>query len=472
MGPVDERAPERIPVCLAADSGHAPVGLPDRGVAKRMSWSNPLPAMYEAPVPQAGLAPVRQRLPMISVLVGLFIIPACGLAVFSGWNYVVKGLGAVLVLAFVIRAFSGGASVCPETILYGTWVVWSMIAVIGGVYEPLFWPQWFTVAQTLILIAIIAGFTNSRKILLFNLIMFLLAATLWGGMSVATGDFQRAEEEGERAGSFVGANGFGFMMLMATVAMAHFWMLRTRRPILRYVVLGTGMATASMFVILSGSRKAILALALFYALWVWYCYRKEVFARGKVFAAVLVLTAAGSYGAYRMIAGTYLEERFKASLSVITGGGRKHGGGGQERIRLYRVGFTLIGRRPFIGNGLDNYRMHTGGVMSHSDLLAVAVATGIPGLGLYLAIYILLYRRAGRIAKFSADPTEIKFAKLVRATIIVILLMSLGRKNYHAKDFWVIFGSLIGYTHAVWQSLQARLALSIEMSGAAPAGSS
>jgi hypothetical protein len=37
--------------------------------------------------------------------------------------------------------------------------------------------------------------------------------------------------------------------------------------------------------------------------------------------------------------------------------------------------------------------------------------------------------------------------------------MDLGRWNFNAKETWIVFGSLIGYTNGIWQTWRVRQAV-------------
>ena len=403
----------------------------------------------------------RERIPPFAVLAGLFIVGAVAFASIPGLNYIVKGMGAVLAITYVFHAFHRRTRIAGEVYAYFIWVIW--VSVTGPLVITssfLFWSKWQTVVQILILVVILSGFTENRKILSFNLLMFLLAAFIIGGMSFMTGEYQRAEKTGERVGSIaLGSNGFGLVMLMATACMAYFWMQPSRLVRgLKYGLLIPGMAVAGVSVVLSGSRKSLLGLVLFYVAWLFFCYRKEVLRSGRTLLVIVLGLGVGGYGMYRVLSGSEIAKRMSRSWeSVITG--RHVTDSGSIRIELYREAGRIISENPIMGVGLDHYRVFSPGhLVAHSEYAEIAADTGLVGAAIYFLWYIFLWRRAGKIAKWSPDVTERRNAGLIRAVILVLLALGFGAWFYSSKFAWVIMGSFIGYSNAVWGRIRSERA--------------
>ena len=100
--------------------------------------------------------------------------------------------------------------------------------------------------------------------------------------------------------------------------------------------------------------------------------------------------------------------------------------------------------------GLNNFRLRSSVHRpAHSEYAEVAAATGLPGVVIYFAIYFLLWRRAGKVAKYSTDPSAVRIARLIRVFMLTVLFVGLGAPNYYSKPAWILLGSFIGYTYAV-----------------------
>ena len=410
---------------------------------------------YGAP---AGAA-TRPSLPFTALWVGPFILLAVTLSPLEYWNWVVKGLGILLGGAYL--AYSIRARVLPnlEMIIFITWVAWALTGAFVAESGYLFWSQWATIFQIWVLLVIISGLTFAQRLLSFNLVWFLVAAFLLGGYSFVTGEFRRAATEGtvERvAGLAMNANQFGWIMLLATVAMAYFWMLPTRARALKYTVLSLGMAAAGVATVLSGSRKALIGLAVFYVLWLWFCYRRDALRRPVVMAMALGVLAVGALLMAQFAREMPVAQRFQETWDAFTG--KRMGGGGMNRLDLYGIAWRLFLKSPVVGVGMDNFRLYSGGAVAHSEYAEIAADTGLVGFVLYFAVFVVLWRRCGRIIKEHPDPLAVRVAGLARALLIVVMILSLGRYNYMDKPAWIVFGSLIGYTSAVWQSWRAQQA--------------
>jgi len=406
------------------------------------------------------VAPRREPIPPLAFLAGLFILGAVTVAPMPGFNYVVKGTGVVLALGYVFHAFRRRRRIAGEVYAYLAWFIWASLGVMIAPVPVLFWGQWQTVLQIWILIVILSGFTENRRILSFNLLMFLLAAFVVGGYSFITGEYQRAEIAGTRMeGLTLNANVFGITMLMATACMAYFWMQPSRLIRgMKYGLLIPGMAMTGISIVLSGSRKSLLGLVLFYMAWVFFCYRREVFRRGRVLLVVLLGLGAGGYGMSRMLSGSEVGDRLARTWESVTTG-RHVADSGSKRLKLYREAGRIIAENPVMGVGLNQYRVCSSvHDAAHSEYGEIAADTGLVGAAIYFLWYVFLWRRAGKIAKWSPDFTERRNAGLIRAVILVLLALGFGAWFYNSKYAWVIMGSFIGYSNAVWVRIRSERA--------------
>lgn len=409
----------------------------------------------------------QPRLPFVAVVVGVFVLGAVTVSPLEGWNYLVKGLGVVLAAAYLISSIRSRLLPSGEMVLYVVWVTWSLTGVFVARSGILFWWMWTTVFQMWVLIVVIAGFTNTRRALSFSLGAFLLGAIIVGAYGVFTGEYQQAAMEEERVLSLAAnANEFGWIMLLATAAMAYFWMLPTRLRVLKYVVLAAGMGALALAIVYSGSRKAILGVAAFYPAWVWWCYRKEMLRRPALALSVLAAVALVVAGVILFSRELPVAVRFRETWTSIGGGAA--GEGTMARLWLYQEAWRIFLKYPVVGVGLNNYQMHAAlGINPHSEYAGLVCDTGLVGAALYLSIFVVLWRRAGKIIAYSRDPHAVRVAGLIRAFLVIVLLLAFGRENTYDKPFWLMLAAFIGYTGAVWHDLRARLAADAAV---APAG--
>ena len=413
----------------------------------------------------------RPGVSVATVFVGIFIVLVVVFMAQPYVNYVVKGFGGVLAGVYILYALRDRLRPSPEMILYLVWVGWSLAAIFAAPSAQLFWLKWSTIFQIWILLVIMSGLINTQRALSHSLGWFLAAALIVGGYSYVTGDYKRVLVEGERvSGLALGANGFGWTMLLATVAAAYFWMLPSRaRKIKRLMLLAlmVGMAAAT---VLSGSRKAILGLGAFYLIWPLFCYRKDMWRRPALMALVMVGLAVGGVMMVRFVYRTPVADRFREAWATVIGSQVQLQGGTSARLRLFREARDLIVRHPIVGVGLDQFRVYSRtSDQVHSEYGDVAVSTGLVGLAIYMTIFVVFFLRAWKIRRHVPDPVAVRTSGLILAFLVIVLLLDFGRWNFSEKDSWIVFGSLIGYSNAVWQQWKTYQAGAMPVVPAAPA---
>lgn len=392
--------------------------------------------------------PEAQRMSFLAIPVLAFVVLVVSSASKYPWNYIIQISGAVLAMWFLIRSITARIRLSPEVVMYLAWLLWSMTALIAGANLALYKTSAITIFKMLVLIFIVSGFTSSRKTLTLNMAAFAIGSFLLLSNGVLTGSFNVALEEGGRAtGMAMNPNGFGRIMVSATAVLAYFWMMPSRFGMFKYVLVTLGMLATGMGTILSGSRFAILGLATFYLLWIWICYRKEVLRRSSVLLVVVLGLSLGSVGFVSMIGRTAAASRFEQTWRRLTG--QTVSGGSAGRIQVYKEAALVIVHNPIFGVGLNNFILYSSmGNVAHSEYTEIAADTGIPGAVIYFMIYVLLWRRAGKIAKLSPDPCAVRIAKLIRVFLLVTLFLGLGAPNYYSKPTWILLASFIGYTSA------------------------
>jgi O-antigen ligase len=397
----------------------------------------------------------RERLPAISVLIGLFIVGAVSLT--TVWAFPVKLTGVVLAVGYAIMAWRARIYPAPEVLLYLAWVTWCLTGLVGVRSTILFTETWLTVFQIWVLIGIISTYTMTRKSLSFTLGSLLVGALIVGVYSYWTGEYARVEAVagGRVSGLIREPNAFARLMVLATMAMAYFWMLPSRRPGLKYLVVGAGMAGAAIACVFSASRTGLVGLMVFYPLWIWFCYRKEMLSRPAILVVVVVAFLLGACLFMVLLARTSAGERLMNIWEVLHGGRRRTV---DIRIQLLAQAWALVQEYPLTGVGLGNFRAYWATrLVAHSDYAEVASCTGAPGFVLYFSIFIVLWLRAGRIARHSYDDVARGVARLIRAIVVVVLIMNVGTLTYYNKAAWIAFAAFIGYTSAVWRNLRVGL---------------
>jgi O-antigen ligase len=395
--------------------------------------------------------------PLGAAFVALFITTsATGIDRHVPLNYVVKGAGGLLALMYLIRAVRADLRLNREVVLFFAWLAWSVTGLPVARSTAVFWDKFGTIVQMGILLLILTGFTYERRLLTLNLVALLGGVLIAVGFSIATGEFRRAELEGYRAGSIYGTNSFGHAMVMTTAILAYLWMHPGRGRLVRKGLVGAGMVAAAMATVLSGSRKSVLGIGLFYPVWLAFCYGRLLFRRPVVLLVMVLTVAVGLYffGVYvgQSAAGERLEETWQYVR------GERPSGSTGYRVQLYKDAFKVFREHPVLGVGLRNFQLltRTKRHYTHSDIMAVLTGTGLPGLLIYGSLYVVLWRRTRRIIREAPDPADRDTARLIRVTIIVIGIMGLGLSLYDRKEHWLLFGPYIGWAATMWRELNWR----------------
>lgn len=393
---------------------------------------------------------------MISVLMGPFIIGAVAVTALPGWNLAVKAIGIVLAIAFLISILRARMRVAPEPVLHFTWVAWCLVGVFVMVSSLVFWEAWITVIQISAMFLIMSCYSVSRKTFTFSMLMFFLGFVILAASGYVSGEYERSEDVGTRLASLsLNSNVFAWVMVLSLVMLAYFWMQKTRLAWLKYTALGIGMSLVAVQVVLSGSRMGLLGMAVFFAAWVWFCYRRVMFRRLHILIIVTsaALVGGGLFIPY-LLASHTAWERVGFVFSFWETGYDPEGSA-RARFALLQDAWTVFSQNPLVGVGLSQYAMHSSKhYMTHSELGEIGTSSGLPGLIIYLAIFVILWLRCGKIRKHSPDTHAADVAGLVRTLLIVMLAVSLTTIFFYDKATWIMLGCMVGYTNRLWHDLR------------------
>jgi O-antigen ligase len=391
--------------------------------------------------PGAGLLPGN----VWDWLIFLFIVGIMTLSHFKGFSTIMIGYVVVLGLLSLIFMVYGGRRIPLELVLYVFWILWSLGGLLNVRDLSLFYMGFFKAIQIGLIIMVIAGSIGYNR--RFSILMgaLLLGGTILSVSSIYTGEMQQVSElESFRAEGYIGnANDFAYYQMF--VLFAIFYFIRFKRKLVWRIFFLSLTVLPVSAIVWSGSRKAFLGVFAFVFFWIIFCQTKKITKSGLKAYVLLMLLFTGAYFATDyVISNTFLGKR----LEQISRN--------EKRVELYKEGFTIIKKNPVFGVGLDNFRtISRYGLFSHSDYIEVASATGLVGFFLYFSIFWILWRRLGKIKRRARDPDLLYFIGLAKASIIVILLLALGRVNMNSKLTWIFLAGIIGYSWSVQKYMRA-----------------
>ena len=421
------------------------------------------PSLYDYGVADEPDSSAIREFSPASIVVGLFVLMALTISPHPTLHVIPKGFGVLLLLVYVAHMYRRQLRTCPEVKIYLAWAFWASMGAFwltSAAEQYFFWARLKTVFQIWAMALIVSGFVRSRRTLSFVLLMFLVGAIIVGGYSWMTGEFRRAADPlitAERVSGLArNANSFAILMVYATACLAYFWMSPTRAFWARWIKRGLIVPFAALTMygtILSGSRKGALATVMFYALWAFFCYRRDLIRKPVVLVTVIfaaVLSAGTIWGyVHTGTLGRRLDESFEG---YRTGGIR--GGLGKTRSGLYDDAGRIIRENPIVGGGLDCFRVHSNIGTAHSEYAEITADTGIVGAAIYFSWYVVFWIRLGRIRKWSKDRADWRIAGLARAMFLTICALNFGSWIYSSKVAFLFLGCFMGYTMVSWRSIR------------------
>jgi len=411
------------------------------------------PGTALASVPADIAAGLRKPFFLVSIMVFMFVVGAVAFSRVPGVFVISKVLGAILAVFFLVDSIRAGFALSAEVVLYVVWLVWCLAGLFSGAIPRVFLTYWTSAFQIWVLMLIISNFTMRRGGVSLVLLAFLIAVAISGTASVLSGSFASGTPEERLTGLSRNANGFGRLMVYATFCMMYFWMLPTRSPMLGRGVLVVGMVLAAALTMLSGSRFSVLGLGLLYVLWLWYSYRETVRRNPRLFLKILLLAVIGGAAFVLYAQRSVVGGRLVATWDTLVTGTRTESST-LTRLKFYKIGFDYFKKSPLVGIGLGTFYAQVG-QPAHSDLVEVAVGSGLPGIILYYAIYLVAWRRAEKAYKHTREIWVLQTAGLIRAAIVVVVFLGLGGPNYYSKEVWILMGTCIGYTLVAWAHVRS-----------------
>ncbi len=384
---------------------------------------------------------------MIALLMGML---------FSGFNPLMPNInrftGVLLVLSYVACHIVYQLKIPVEVILFGLFITWATLSGVAVVVdEEAFFGYVRLLVQTWALVLASAGFANASKKPTAQMLAILACAITLATINWATGQYTAGfgTRLSDRGMTSWNPNSFGMLMLCGIMASAYLWRLRKtwHLRLVRFVIpLVVAFLTFSL--LSTASRKSFAVLLLFGVLYLWFCYRREVFRNLWAVVTVAVIIAGGWFLVDFMLHGeTIMALRWQQAL--------EEGGLGGSRTYMYVRALEMFLEHPIAGVGLGNFSLRSGiGKFSHSEYAEVFSTTGAVGALLYFPIYLIVLWRCHRITKLSNDPDTKYFAGLCVAIVLSFLALGIGAPTFLSPPRWFVMAGIIGYAYSQERALR------------------
>jgi len=193
--------------------------------------------------------------------------------------------------------------------------------------------------------------------------------------------------------------------------------------------------------LLTGSRKAFLALVLIIIYWFVFVVFNDIksfqfTAKIKGILSVLLLIGAGYYVLYPYFKDSVLLLRLTKLFES----------GSVMRESMYRVALDLFKQNPIFGIGLNNYRaVSIFRTYSHSTYAESLACTGILGSILYFLPYIILISHYRKLVTSNLDVVLLRQAKVMLGLLGVLLFLGVGIIHFYEMISSIAFGMLIAF---------------------------
>ncbi len=402
--------------------------------------------------------------PLCSLLLGAVMCSAILLATLPGGNEINLALSVVFVGAVAFAAFAGKRPLwfSPELLLLVVWLSYSMIGTLMAVDTNTAVFKSITMVQILVLAfcvqqVVIWNRGNPAALVAYGVavaISYLLTFTQFSAQEMA-GAEHVAGDVARVASTLNDENTFGAVALMGF----SFVLIALAKNTHKVRVLPLSILLVLLFVAVvnSGSRTAFMGafLVVLGSVWAFRLWRGATLGKFVMSAcAVLVVSVVIFYAAKSI---PEVEERIEQVFSsdsaivgrvegfieVLLSGDTKaeEGNSIDQRVDMIYAGLEIVGNHPIVGVGLDNFRAVTGaGTYAHSNLIEIAVSTGVVGFSIYYLIYVALTLRILRLIGTTGATGVV--ARLALIGLMAYFLMDITRVSYYEKTSWLYFAAL------------------------------
>ena len=384
--------------------------------------------------------------PVVIIIYGMiYLAVSSAFHVFEGTNRDFLLLTLFCSVLYTVMTPPHQLIIPAEVILFGIWLLWCLwgAGVHGTLFAyPLartgFWADYRHAFMVGLVFFVTTSIIARRKSITPIFFALLIGSLILMCLSVYTGEYQMSSLNMEhRLGEITTgkSNGFGFLLFFGVVATSYFVINNQQLTvrILNLIIL----VALSIGIILSASRKVLLGECLFISLVLWLCYRRELLHKRSI-----LLAAVGTVGFF-YICGTYVINNTFVGNRFLNESGLSHQ---EDRINLYRDWTVMAKKDPIFGVGIGNFvNLSRSRRSAHSDYVSVFSETGIVGGILYFSVYVILWRRFGRVQAQAKDPGVVKTIAILKAAVISILCMALGQPIFNHPVVYILVGTSVGF---------------------------
>ncbi len=348
--------------------------------------------------------------------------------------------GAIMVGAATLPKFLDKfrwSQLPAEVQLLGLFWLWTITGLLVAVDLEEF-ARYSRLVFQFLLILLLLSFVIARSGTIIPLLVAFLAVgaglTLYSASGLDTGLTLESTQELKRV---TDANAVGFRAVMGVMGgLALYPEIRSK--LLRSVVV-LGMMLSLYGLVLSSSRGAFVMLFVFIALWLLMA-SSQLFRSKLVLVAFIVIIGVAGYYLYEVvIMETNLGRRMLLAQQLEDNSSR-------FRIELMLMAWNVFLDYPLFGAGLGQYGRATGtGMYAHVDISEILGTTGLIGLLIYYAMYLVTWRRLAWLMRHTQDPMILYRINFARVSWLVLVISGLlFRVNFISQDTMFLYAYIVG----------------------------
>lgn len=149
------------------------------------------------------------------------------------------------------------------------------------------------------------------------------------------------------------------------------------------------------------------------------------------------------YFAEEFLQGFYLFDRLTRNDSVS---GAVEG---EARLKLYTLAWNLFLEHPFLGVGLNQFRIYSKGPITHTDMLDIFVQLGIFAGFIYASIYIKLAGRIRKLRQYAKTKRDVQIYQIILLGFASELFYGISNPNWFTQLQMVVLSLFIIYAYKI-----------------------
>lgn len=295
---------------------------------------------------------------------------------------IIWGGGAVLIFFYLIPMFRKKIKIPIEFILYSFLLILSLFGLTIIISLPFFLKYFQALLSNLVIMLIIYRIVSTIDDFVL-IIKYLWLASLFSTIFGFLFELEFMNNEYYRLSGLLGnANGTANVARVGILFSFLILFLMNQKYKIVYIF---SIVFYSYVIIITASRGAFINL-LFISIivLVYYVFKSE---RKFLTIPLFLIVSLILIFFIKQFKSTYLFDRLFKEDSI------EKTIEADTRTRLYNLSIETIKENPILGVGLNQFRFHSGGYISHSDFIGLTAQLGLIAGFVYFLIYYFLFER-------------------------------------------------------------------------------